>query len=1036
MADIDLVSWRRVYRSLRLMCCALVLLAASGMAVAADFQGVVSFGGVPVPGVTVTVTLGGKKFVAVTDRQGFYSFPGLADGAGTIQIQMTGFSTVEQAVTIGPDSGMGKWELKLLSLEQMRTALKPVPSAGIAVAQERSEPKKTGEAAKPQGPQPAAEAPPPPPSDETAQRAADGLLINGSVNNAATSQFSMAPRFGNTASGRSLYTFMLNAVLDTSALDAKSYSLTGFDSPKPDTSQLTGGFSLQGPLKIPHVLRNGPNIFLGYQRIQNSTAITTPGLMPDQAVRNGNFSQVADSEGETIYAPTTGLSAACLSAGVIPGLPFAGNIIPAACISPQAQALLKLYPLPNFDGNLQYNYQLPLITDTHSDAIKSNVNKTVGRNNQLSGTFAITSTRGSSTSLFDFVDTTNVLGISTTANWSHTFNAHLRMNNGYQFSRQSSRSTPYWQDRANISGLAGITGNNQDAMNWGPPTLSFASALTPLTDAQSSFNRNETNGVSSVVTWNRSPHNVTLGLLFRRQEFNYLAQANPRGTFTLTGASTAGSAVGTGVPFADFLIGIPDTSALAYGNADKYLRQSVYAAYLNDDWRVNPQLTVNAGLRWDYGSPATELKDRLVNLDVVSGFSAVAPVLASSPTGSKTGQSYPSSLIWPDYRGLEPQIGVSWRPIPGSSMVVGAGYGIRYDTSVYQGITIQMAQQAPLSTSLTVQNSPLCPLSLANGFNTCPTTTPQTFGVDPNYRVGYVQTWNLKVQRDLPGSLQMVATYLGVKGTRAAQLFLPNTYPAGGANPCSSCPTGFEYLTSNGNSTRQAGTIQLRRRLHSGFTATAVYTFSKAIDDASALGGQGAATQASATIAQNWLDLNGERGLSTFDQRHLLTATMQYTTGMGMAGGSLMSGWRGRLYKEWTFQTQITAGSGLPQSPIDSSVAVAGHSAFVRPNVTGAPLTASGRPNPAAYSAPLAGQWGNARRDSIIGPNQFTLNAAMVRTFRLDPKFNLDLQFAAANALNHVTYTSWIPNITSTQFGLPASANTMRTLQTSLRLRF
>jgi trimeric autotransporter adhesin len=157
---------------------------------------------------------------------------------------------------------------------------------------------------------------------------------------------------------------------------------------------------------------------------------------------------------------------------------------------------------------------------------------------------------------------------------------------------------------------------------------------------------------------------------------------------------------------------------------------------------------------------------------------------------------------------------------------------------------------------------------------------------------------------------------------------------------------------------------------------------------------------------------------------------------MGMAGGSLMSGWRGRLYKEWTFQTQITAGSGLPQSPIDSSVAVAGHSAFVRPNVTGAPLTASGRPNPAAYSAPLAGQWGNARRDSIIGPNQFTLNAAMVRTFRLDPKFNLDLQFAAANALNHVTYTSWIPNITSTQFGLPASANTMRTLQTSLRLRF
>ncbi len=1035
MASIGLILWRRVHRSLRLLCCVSVVLAASGLAFASDYQGLVSFGGVPVPGATVTVTQGGKKLVGITDMQGFYSFPALADGAATVEIQMTGFSTIEQSVTIAPDMGMGKWELKLLSLDQMRTELKPVPSAGIAVAQVRSEVKKTGDAPKPQGDQAAAAAAPAPP-DDTAKSAQDGLLINGSVNNAATSQFSMAPRFGNTASGKSLYTYMLNLVFDNSALDAKTYSLTGFDSPKPNTNQLTGGFSLQGPLKIPHILRNGPNIFIGYQRTQNSTAQTTSGLMPDQAQRDGNFSQVADSLGQTIYAPTTGLSPACLGAGVTPGAPFAGNIIPAACISSQSQALLRLYPLPNFNGNAQYNYQLPLVTDLHRDALNTNVNKTIGRKNQLSGTFAVTSTRGSNTNLFNFVDATRALGISTTVNWSHTFNAHVRTNLGYQFSRQSNRTTPYWANRENISGDAVITGNNQDPENWGPPTLSFASALVPLTDANSLFNRNETNGISPILTWNRTPHNFTVGVIFRRQEFNYLAQANPRGTFTFTGATTAGNAGGNGVDVADFLLGIPNTSAVAFGNADKYLRQSVYAAYVNDDWRVNPQLTINAGLRWEYGSPATELKQRLVNLDVASGFSDVRPVLASNPKGPLTGQTYPSALMRPDRNGVEPQIGLSWRPIPGSSMVVGAGYGIRYDTSIYQGIAIQMAQQAPLSKSLTVQNSLLCPLSLANGFNTCPTTTPQTFGVDPDYRVGYVHTWNLQVRRDLPGSLQMVATYLGVKGTRSAQLFLPNTNPAGSVNPCSSCPTGFEYLTSNGNSTREAGTIQLRRRLHSGFTATVIYTYSKAIDDASALGGQGASTQSSATIAQDWRNLSGERGLSTFDQRHLLTASAQYTTGMGMAGGSLMSGWRGRLYKEWTFQTQITAGSGLPQTPIDSSVAVAGHSAFVRPDVTGAPLTASGRPNPAAYSAPLAGQWGNARRDSIIGPNQFTLNAAMVRTFRLDPRFNLDLQFAATNALNHVTFSSWIPIISSTQFGLPASANAMRSLQTSLRLRF
>ncbi len=98
-----------------------------------------------------------------------------------------------------------------------------------------------------------------------------------------------------------------------------------------------------------------------------------------------------------------------------------------------------------------------------------------------------------------------------------------------------------------------------------------------------------------------------------------------------------------------------------------------------------------------------------------------------------------------------------------------------------------------------------------------------------------------------------------------------------------------------------------------------LYTYSKSIDDDSALGGQGAATSgARRTIAQDWRNLSGERGLSTFDQRNLASMLLQYTTGMGMAGGTLMSGWKGRVYKEWTIQTQINVGSGLPETPINS----------------------------------------------------------------------------------------------------------------------
>ena len=388
--------------------------------------------------------------------------------------------------------------------------------------------------------------------------------------------------------------------------------------------------------------------------------------------------------------------------------------------------------------------------------------------------------------------------------------------------------------------------------------------------------------------------------------------------------------VTTGSDFADFLIGTPDTSAIAYGNADKYLRQAVLDAYATDDWRILSSLTINAGARWEYGQPIDELKNRLVNLDIASGFAAVAPVIATNPVGPLTGTRYPNSLVRPDKLGFEPRIGIAWRPIPASTVVVRAGYGIYHDTSVYESPALLLAQQAPLSTSLSVQNSAACPLTLADGFQPCSATSADTFALDPNFRVGYAQTWQLAVQRDLPGSMQITATYLGVKGTRGVQQFYPNTYPIGAASPCPSCPVGFEYETSGGDSTRESGQVQLRRRLRDGFAATLLYTYSKSVDDDASLGGQGhveassddddettaSAPAPAAAVAQNWLDLHAERSLSSFDQRHLLSLQAQYTSGEGVGGGTLMSGWRGRLLKEWTILTTITAGTGLPETPV------------------------------------------------------------------------------------------------------------------------
>lgn len=1009
---------------------------------AAEHHGSVTFGGLPVPGATVTASRDGKTQTVTTDAQGNYSFADLADGVWSIEVNMLAFAPLKRDVTVSAGAAAESWELKLLSLDEIKAAAtvisRPAVPAPPPPTTEAKADGETGKAAPKEKPRETAPAPAEPNPDT-----ADNFLINGSVNNGAASPFAQIAAFGNNRRGaRSLYNGSLGFSFDNSALDARAFSITGQDTPKPGYNHVTGFAAFGGPMKIPHLIRNGPNFFVAYQWTRNRNASVATALVPTLDQRNGNLSAL----GTQIFDPS--------------GAPVSGNIISPNRISDQARALLKFYPLPNFSGNGSYNYQIPIVGSTHQDAVQARLNKAINRKHQISGSFGLNSVRSDSTNAFGFLDTTDTLGLTAGVTWRLVLTPRFFATTNYTFSRYSTRVTPFFANRENVSGNAGITGNLQDAADYGPPTLSFATGLASLTDAGASFTRNQTHSLSYSIFWGKSRHNVQAGIDFRRQQFNTLAQQDARGTFTFTGASTHSD-------FASFLFGVPDTVSIAYGNADKYFRTSTYNVYVNDDWRISPELTLNYGVRWEYGSPITEIYGRLVNLDIASGFIAAQPVVALNPTGALTGQRYPDSLIKPDKSGFEPRLGLSWRPISGSSMIIRAGYGLYYNTSVYQNIATQMAQQAPLSKNITVANPGT--LTLANGFANATANTLNTFAVDPNFRVGYAHNWQVSMQRDLPGGLVMTATYAGLKGSRGEQEFLPNTYPIGDVNPCPLCPSGFVYLASNGNSTRESGSFQLRRRLHNGFTATLQYTFSKSIDDTSGLGGSAPITSAQsspamaggggagganqnaaapsatssrpASIAQNWLDLSAERGLSNFDQRHLLSVTGQYTSGIGIRGGTLMSGWRGALLKEWTIATQITAGSGLPLTPVYiAPVQGTGITGPIRPDYTGAPLyVQSGGSflNPAAYAAPVPGQWGNAGRNSIIGPAQFSLNGSLSRTFRINDRFSLDASLNATNALNHVTYPSWITVINNpAQFGTASAANPMRSVLTSFRLRF
>ena len=836
-----------------------------------------------------------------------------------------------------------------------------------------------------------------------------------------------AMAFGNGRKDpRTMYMARASFSLDNSVWDARSYSVTGSEVDKPAYANARGSLMLGGPLQIPKLLSAQRHIFFSFNlQYQNNRtgAISDPVNMPTALERRGDFSQSASQS--VLYDPAT-------------GTPFAGNTIPVNRIGAASASLLKFYPEPNLPYATR-NYQTSWSGKNNSHNLNSRVsNVRIGSKDRLNFSFGYQGSDTVTPNLFAFTDTGSGRGINASLGWSHNFTARLTNNLQYTFSRMRQLSTSYFANRENVAAELGIAGTSQDPLNWGPPSLNFTNYAS-LTDGNSALNRNQTGSVSEGLGWVRGRNNFSFGGDYRRQQSNQLSDPNGRGTYTFDGSATSLLVDGvaqsnTGYDLADFLLGSPTTSSIRYGNADKYLRGTGYSLYANDDWRISSRFSLTYGLRYEYASPMTELYNRLVNLDIAPGFTSIDAVMPGQ-TGADSG-SLPDALIRPDRNNFSPRAGFAWRPLTQDSLVVRGGYGIYYNTSVYSLIASNMAQQPPFAQVLSVSNSASNPLTIQSGFvSAASQSETSSYAVDPNYRVGYAQTWSLSVQHDLPFSLFATAGYLGTKGTRLDQQFLPNSVAPGA--PTSTYPSGYTYETSNGDSIYHAAQFQLNRRFHSGLMTRASYQFSKSIDNA----GTGGRGQGNTPVAQNWEDLSAERGLSSFDARHNLSLNCQYSTGMGMSGGTLVNGWKGALLKDWTLGGNISLRSGLPFTATvggnRSQVSGTAVANTVRADSTGASVEAAGLLfNTGAFTEPAAGEWGNAGRNTIPGPTTFNLDGTFGRIFRFGERRSADLQMQAQNLLNRVTITNWGTVLGSSTYGLASSAAAMRKITVELRFRF
>jgi hypothetical protein len=435
----------------------------------------------------------------------------------------------------------------------------------------------------------------------------------------------------------------------------------------------------------------------------------------------------------------------------------------------------------------------------------------------------------------------------------------------------------------------------------------------------------------------------------------------------------------------------------------------------------------------------------------------------------------PATLVHPDRNNFAPRLGFAWKPL--SKTVVRGGYGINYNTGAYQTIAQDLAFQPPFAFAQTNVQSNAGALTLANGFPP-PTagTITNSYSVDPNYRLGYVQIRNLDIQQEIRPTLLVNVDYTGTKGSGLDVLSDPNR-SLNGIRITN--VQAFNYEESAGSSSANAGSVRVRKRLQGGVSLGGTYTFSKSIDDASTIGGGTTSSSSSpglgaggtgpggggggggggssstntgtTQIAQNPFNLTGERGLSSFNQTHRFTGDFLFELPFGHDRRWLnnASPWRA-IFGDWQWSGDWTVASGLPFTARilgDSADIESGTNGTLRPDLTGQPIALSNPSihewfNTAAFVSPPTNpsgavtQYGNSRRNSIIGPGTHVADMAFTKVIPLKESRVLEFRSQFTNVFNTPQYSTIDTNLNSPTFGQVIGVGAMRAVLMSARFRF
>jgi hypothetical protein len=886
------------------------------------------------------------------------------------------------------------------------------------------------------------------------------------------SQINASTKSGTNQFHGALFEFLRNDVLD-----AKQYDFVGTKPPKNPFKWNQFGFTLGGPIWIPKVFDGRNKLFFlsNYEGFRLRQSANTLFTVPTPAMRAGNFANLLP--GNQLYDPST----KTFVGGVAKGAPIAGNILLPSQINPVSTKLLAYYPLPNIATTvLSNNYETALGSPSNKDQFTQRVDFVQNEKTSWFARYTWTSENSLSGGIYLSGGTVVTNGDQAVLANTHVFSPTKVNEARVGWNLFKNVAGTQLGGVTDVVGSLGIPGlSTPDPLSWGIPAVGgFTNGLSGFGNTTSApfVLNDQTYQFVDNFSWTIGRHVLQIGGDVRRDQYNYYGNEFSRGQFLFQGTMTrAPGATSGGDAFADFLTGYCFTCADATSLAVTNFRATSQAYYVDDTWRATPKVTISAGLRYEFIPPWLDKSQNIVNtitptIPNVAGVTdpSLQPMLYRPGTGDfYTGHEnvryaspiqtvrqslYGGRQVQSVKSNFAPRLGVVFGPSATWSIRAGVGLFYSQDSGIeyfdmargWGRVNLQGNPQAP---NVTYQNF----IQSTGAFITL--TTPNVYGIQPDLKTPYTIQYLLNVQHNLNPSTVLEVGYAGSGGhhLQGLQNYNP-AVPGTIGNAASRSP--FNYLgiiqvfQSKNYSNYNAFSAKVTKRLSSGLTYLASFTWSKSLDNGSAI--RGTSTD---ILPQNSRCLPCDYGYSSFNIPYRFVGSAQYDLPFGSGkhfldkGGVLneiVGGWQIGSILTWQAGLALNTAAGSDTAGTGGYGEIRLNATGISPNLPANRRTVQKWYNQAAFALPAGGTFGNMPRNSLIGPSFIDWDASAIKNFHIYEAQNLQFRFEMFNTVNHPNWGLPNPSWSSTNPAAPGTAftqiittaNPMRQMQVALKYVF